>query len=232
VDPDAHSAALPLVDARDALSGFASGQVADDVTRFQAAADAVKQGEVIAKLEAQISDVQSQIDGVNNAVAEGATSQIGDAITFGFQIAESAMSVETDAGAAVLGVGFAIKDEVEKGIAFAEEMKRKNEELDKLIGQYRGLVEGLAADQQQMAILLTVGGHAKGFAAGVGTSVDVVNMLLAKLQQLARGIDSLSLVDEPPTAGFYSSQLDIATNAWAAVADSCGQQLQLARSLT
>lgn len=231
LDPDENSAALPLVEAYSALTAFAAGPLADDGARFLAATKAVTAADVVAQLELQISALQAQIDGLNHDVAQGATSQILDSIFFGFSIAESVASAETEPGSAVLGVGFAIKDEVDKESAFADEMRRKNEQINELIGQYRSLVEGLVAARQEMAVLITVGGHTDGFRAAVTEAAQAVKSLLGQVQLLAHGIDALSLVDVADTADFFSGQLDSAISAWGSVAEACTGQLQLARSL-
>lgn len=232
LDPDRRGAARPLAEANAALSTFAAGPLADDLTRFRAAAAAVRAADVLHRLEGQVADVQGRIDELNHQVAEGATSQILPSLSFGFAIMESAFMAETDAGGAVLGVGFAIKDEAEGASAFAEEMRRKDKELHGLIAQYRGLVEGLVGDEQEMAVLLTVSGHATGFQASVAAAAGAVQATLDQVTTLGRGIDELTLLDDGSgVPDFFTGQVQAAAESWTAVGQAARDQLTLARSV-
>ena len=232
LDPDAHGAALPLANARAALAGFATDPLTDDLTRFRAAARAVQDAQALAGLKSRIDDLQATIDALNHDVAQGATSQILNSIFFGLSIGAAAVSAESSPASAVLGVAFAIKDEVEGASGFAAAMKQKNADIDAAIGQYRDLLEDLAAEQLEMALLLTVSGHADGFTASVRAAATAVNEVLAQVGRLAAGIDELSLLDDGSgRPDFFSGQLSAAADSWRSVGQVAENQLTLVRGL-
>lgn len=232
LDPDGHSAALPLARAQAALADFAAGPLADDLTRLTTAARAVQDADVMHRLKSRIDDLQDTIDDLNEEVAQGATSQILNSIFFGLAIGGAAMSAESDPAAAVLGVAFAIKDEAEGASGFAAEMKQKNSDIDAAIGQYRELLEDLAAEEKEMAVLLTVSGHGERFTTGVQAAGQAVAGLLAQVRRLGDGIDDLSLLDSGSgRSDFYSRELSAAAASWTSVAQACTDQLTFVRGL-
>jgi hypothetical protein len=232
LDPDAHAAALALSNAGTALDGFAQNQIADDVTRFRTAQEQAKFSGNIDRLKLQIGSLQSQIGGLDSDIAKGATTQIVPALMFGFSIGKEIASALTDPGELVLNVGFAIKEEIGKANEFAEEMQKKNDDLNTLIGQYRNLVEALLADEQEMSVLLTIAGHGVTYKDSVVRAASGVKVLLGQVQLLHNGIELLRNVDTSDSPNFFTGQLNDAINAWKSVAELCGQDLTLARSLS
>jgi hypothetical protein len=231
LDPDSHSAALPLSNAGTALAGFVQNQITDDMTRFQTAQEQAQYSGNIDRLKLQISSLQTQIAGLNSDIAAGATTQIVPALEFGFSIGKEIASAMTDPGELVLSVGFAIKDEVDKANEFAAEMQKKNDDLDALIGQYRDLVEALLTDEQEMAVLLSIAGHCTTYRDSINAAAGFVQVILGQIQLLHNGIELLTTVDASDSPNFFTGQLNAAMTAWQAIAVLCGQDLQLARSL-
>jgi hypothetical protein len=231
LDPDLNSPALILENTATALSGFLQNQINDDQTRFQTAEEQAKFSGNIDRLKLQIDALQGQISGLNVDIAKGATTQIVEALTFGFSIGKEIASAITDPGELVLNVGFAIKEEVGKIDDFVKEMQQKNDDLNGLIGQYRQLVQALLADEQEMSVLLTIAGHCTTFHDRIEAAANSLQTLLGQVQLLHNGIELLSTVDEADVAGFFTGQLNDAMTAWKNVADTCGQDLTLARTL-
>lgn len=116
-------------------------------------------------------------------------------VFFRLAIGGAALSAESDPASVVLGVAFAIKDEVEGASGFAAEMKQKNLEIDAAIDQCRGLLEDLGAEEKEMALLLTVSGHADGFTSNVQAAEKAIDGLLDQVRRLGAGIDELGLLD-------------------------------------
>ena len=231
LDPDSGSQALVLSNSSAAINAFVQGPLGDDLTRFQTAETEAQFSGEIDKLKLQISGLQSQIDGLNNDIAGGATSQILPALQFGFSIGKDVSSAMTDPGKLVLNVGFAIKGEVDKANAFAKQMQKKNDDLDGLIGQYRDLVEALAEAEQEMSVLLTIAGHCSTYNDNITAADASLKIILGQIQLLHDGIDSLSLVDTSDTAGFFADQLSQAVTAWKDIGDACANNLTLLRNL-
>lgn len=231
LDPDSQSTALILGRAQQALSGFVQGALTDDLTRFE---DAQKQAsglDGIEKLSLQIDSLQEQLGDINREIASGATSQILQSLLYVFAVALAIGEAITEPGLLIISVGFVIKEEVDEGSGFAADMKSKNAQANALIDQYRSLVENLVRDEQEMAVLLTLGGHCRAYRDSVADATQALQNLLGQVQLLAHGIEALSLVDTGFAPGFFSQQLSSAAIAWKAVAENCGNYLQLACSL-
>ncbi|MGB8020975.1 MAG: hypothetical protein WCF04_07090, partial [Candidatus Nanopelagicales bacterium] len=112
------------------------------------------------------------------------------------------------------------------------EMRRKDEQLHGLIAQYRELLEGLIGDEQEMAVLLTMSGHATGFQASVAAAAAALQATLDQVTSLARGIDELTLLDDGSgVPDFFASQVQAAAASWTTIGQDSRDQLTLARSL-
>lgn len=230
LDPDSRSAALPVAACAAALEAFLQGELADDAARFGEAKRQAARSGIVDKLQMQIDALQGQIDGLNRDIAEGATSQIIPALAFGFKIGK-AVATETETGALLLNIGFAIKDEIDSANAFAREMQAKNDDLDDLITQYRSLVEAQIAAQQDIAVLITVAGHSAILAENVGRAARCVRLVLGQIQLLHNGIVYLASIDEPETEGYFTAQLSAGIADWKALGTSVEHLMQFSRML-
>lgn len=231
LNPDSHSASLGLKRVLEGLTGFYNGQLADDVTRFETAKKQAVFAGTIERLSLQINTLQTQIDGLNNDIALGATTQIVPALKFGFSIGKEISSALTDPGKLLLNVGFAIKDEIDQANAFAEEMRRKNSELNSLIGQYRNLVQGYESSKQELSILLTVTGHSKTFRDNLKSAITAITLILGQVQLLHDGITDLISIDSSEVENFFTDQLNAAVEGCRNLSETCDQNLQFARTL-
>jgi hypothetical protein len=231
LNPDSGSAALAISGAHAALEAFVNTQIADDTTRFETAVKQAKFSGNLAALKLQISALRKQMAAVNDDIAEGAAAQIGPALNFGFTISQTLASASTDPGQLVLVGAFMLKDAVEKGNAFIEEMKQRNQNLNALIVQYRNLVESLAEAEQEMSALLTISAQCETFGASVSAAADALSIILGQLQLLNNSIAALTAIDSSTISGFFTRQLNEAIEAWQAMADNCTSLLTLARTL-
>ncbi|MFN3686163.1 hypothetical protein [Salinarimonas sp.] len=230
LDADSHSAALPIAACATALSGFLQNQIADDAARFAAAKEQAAKAGPLDAIEAQIDALQTHIDQLCGEIAAGATSQIPQALAFGFTIGK-AVATATTAGPLVVAVLFSIKDEVGTASKFADEMRRKNAELDDYIAQYEALIVSQMAVEQELAVLATIAGGSAVFRDNLAAARDVVGLLMGDIRLLSNGMLYLSSVETGLGAGWFTAQLNEAVAAWTAIGDTVTQQLALARSL-
>jgi hypothetical protein len=231
LNPDSGSAALAISGAYAAIEAFVTTQIADDTTRFETAVKQAKYSGNLAALELQISALRKQMAAVNNDIAEGAAAQIGPALNFGFAISQTLASASTDPGQLILVGAFMLKDAIEKGNPFVEEMNQRNQNLNALIVQYRNLVEDLAEAEQEMSALLTISAQCATFGASLSAAADALSIILGQLQLLKYSIAALTAIDSSTIPGFFTWQLNQAIEAWRAMADDCTSLLALARTL-
>lgn len=230
LDPDKHSAALPISACHDALAAFLRNQIADDVARFDTAVKSASQSGDIRSLALQITALQSQIDGLDQEIAKGATKDIVAAVKFGFTIT-SAVATATEAGPLLLDVGFALKDEAGKVSALGEQMQETNDELDGLIAEYEALITSLIDTAQEMAVLLTIQGDLGIFSGNLADARDAIEVVLGTTQQLAQGLARLEAVDVGYGPDWFTSQLRAGIAAWEAIGALVDADLRLLRSL-
>lgn len=228
--PDTHSAALPVQACSTALAAFLRNQIADDAARFAEAEKQASQSGVLEQIRAKIAALQTHIDQLCNDIAAGATSQIIPALKFGFTIGKT-IATATEAGPLALAVGFAIKDEIGEASKFADEMRKKNAELDDYIGQYEALIVSQIAAEQELSVLLTIAGHSGVFRDNLARASDAVTLVLGDIALLSNGILFLGTVDEGLGPNWFTGQLQAAIDAWGTLGEGVQQQLLLARSL-
>lgn len=231
LDPDSHSAALPIQACEEALSAFLQNQIADDAARF---AEAKKQAAAAGPVEAiqrKIDALQTHIDQLNGEIAAGATSQILEALKFGFTIGK-AIATATEAGPLVLAVGFAIKDEIGEESKFAQEMQKKNDDLNDYIAQYEALLVSQIAAEQELSVLLTIAGDSAVFRNNLAAARDAVSLLLGDIHLLANGMLYLGTVDGGMGPNWFTGQLEAAIAAWTEIGETVDRQLELARTLS
>jgi hypothetical protein len=107
-----------------------------------------------------------------------------------------------------------------------------NLEIDAAIDQYRGLLEDLAAEEKEMALLLTVSGHADGFTSSIQAADKAIDGLLAQVRSLGAGIDELGLLDGGSgRSDFFAGQLSAAAGSWSSLGQASTNQLKLVRGL-
>ena len=229
LNPNDDSIAAQVAKVQHDLTAFRNSQIEDDVVRFKTGVKEAKYSGQIDTLKSQIANLLGEMNDLNQDIASGATSQIPQALAFGFAVGKT-IATSTATGKLVVGVAFAIYDEIEKANAFSKEVKAKNEALRGKIEQYRGLIGALLGDEQQMAVLLTIATHAEIYAENLEAVTKSVADLLQAYASLRRGFEGLALVDVPPRAGFFSAQLQAAQAFWTEVETTTGQALQLARS--
>jgi hypothetical protein len=230
LDPDTRSAALKVRQGTDALAAFLQNQIADDATRFEEAKVQAAKAGTIDRLQLQIDALMSQMDGLNRDIAAGATSQIIPAMAFGFKIGK-AIATETETGALLVSVGFAIKDEIDEANAFAKMMRAKNAELNGLIDQYRSLVEQQISAQQEIATVLTIAGHSAVFRDNLEEARQAAAQVLGQLMMLHNGLEYLATVDAGDAPNYFTDQLQAAIAGWAAIGETVEHDLAFTRAL-
>lgn len=228
LDPNDHSVALRIQTVHHDLQEFRD-ELDDDLVRLQTALEQAKYSGEIGALQAQIAGLLQRMNGINEQIAEGATTQIGPALEFGFSVGKT-LATTTGTGKLVLGAAFAIRDEVKKANAFEKAFMAKNAELDQTIDEYKGLIEKLEGDEQQMSVLLTIVEHAKIYRDSFDGAIAAVGQVSEAFEALRSGIERLTLVDVPPAPGFFEDQLRAAHTFWLDVELRAGQHLQLLRN--
>ena len=228
LDPNDRSAAQAIFQVRAALDDYRIDRIDEDVARFRTGVQQAKYSGTIEALEAQIAGLVKEMNDLNAEIAEGATSQIPSALAFGFSIGKAAATSAVD-GKLIVGIAFAIKGEVEKADAFEKQFMAKNATLHSKIEAYKGLIEALIGDQQQMAVLLTITEHVAIYGKNLSAAIAGVDAVLASFGKLKNGFTRLSLIDGPQAPEFFTHQMHDTVASWLTIESLANDALQLAR---
>lgn len=230
LDPNGSTPAVSVADCAAALESFLDNEIANDATRFATAVQEIGEAHDITTLQTQISSLQTQIGGLDHDIAKGATSQIGPALQFGFDIGKT-FATSTSSGSLLLGVAMTIRDEAKSGNTFAAQMRAKNAQVSSLITQLGALIAALDETREEIACVLTIAGRSQSFGSRLTDAHRAVGLVATQIALLARGIAYLQTVDQAPSAGWFTAQIDAAGTAWAAVSSAVANDLTFARSL-
>jgi hypothetical protein len=230
-DPDHPSSVYNQVAAvKAAFDAFYDEKVEDDVVRFQTALKEAKYSGNIDKLKADLTSLQSQIDEVNGEIAQGATSEIPEALEFGMSLGEAA-TAELPVGMIVVNVAVQVSSEAQSASKFSQEWEARYQKLDQLTSRYVSELEELESDEQQMAVLQTLADQVGSLGATVTDVRGKLAAATASFASLRLGFEELGDMDAPTDSTYFEDQVSQGVQFWAGVAQACTRYLANARSM-
>ncbi|MEO1463724.1 MAG: hypothetical protein AAFU82_15710 [Pseudomonadota bacterium] len=189
-----------------------SRQIGDDATKLGSAVHEVDREGRIARLINQQAALQGQLAEANDAIAKGATEEIGPSILFGFEISKEFMN-GVDAGA-LGGATLGIVGQAMEIAAYNEKVKAQYDQQDALIAQIGALASRIAATQTDAMTLSLVSAQIDVFASETTRLVAAARSIDDQLAGMSRQIGALGIVETPPFAGYYAEQVQVAQDFW------------------
>ena len=214
---------------KNALDLFYNEKTEDDNARFQTALKEAKYFGPIEKLKAEITSLQEQITAANDEIAQGATSEIPEALEFGFSMGE-AVTAELPAGIVAVNVAIKISTAAQKGSKSAQEWKERYDKLNQLTEKYVNTLIELAGDEQQMAVLETLAAQVGTFSTKLTTARNHLSSLTSALSTLKDNFGELIEMDASPSAKYFENQISTAVEFWSKLGKDCQKYLASARS--
>ena len=211
LNPDSGSVLLRMKQMHDNLASL-SLLIDDDYTRLTTAITEVKNADTIHKLEAQQRELQDQLNDVNGEIAKGASTSIGDDISFGFEFAAEFLEGVTTG--AVAGAALSVVGEVDKIMEYNQQIQDLSDKQGEISQQISQLADTIAEDRTDAMTLSLTAAQISVFNDQIKLMVNQTGALLDQMLDWKRALDQLTEVGKTPSASFYVQQVDDGIAYW------------------